>query len=457
MKKIIISIFVIFLTSFSFSQSAFNVDYDYARFNYNNNSGLIEIYYAFYQPQMRIVSNGDQLLVKGSLRVKIQDEKTNNILTNKSYGFSSLANDTANSENGKSLTGNISFLLPFGDYIGTLEGRDANDSTKIDSVSFKFTIGKLPDNRLAVSDIELASSIKESTNQQSIFYKNTYEVVPNPSGLYGSTVPVIYFYSEIYNYDLAAKSDQLKVDYYLINTKKQTVYKRTRIIPGNTKSLVEVGAINASKFTSGAYSLVLAVSDSIANVTIYSTKKVYVYNPSVVDTSISVNNNQQVISSEFIGMSDEELDEVFNESKYVATNREIDQWKTINDIEGKRNFLFNFWKARDTNLDTPQNEYKKEYFERVAEANRKYSNIQKKGWRTDRGRVLILYGEPSEIERHPNQVDTKPYEIWRYEQIEGGVYFVFADLSGFSDYSLLSSTKRGELRDDNWMRKIQTL
>ena len=39
-------------------------------------------------------------------------------------------------------------------------------------------------------------------------------------------------------------------------------------------------------------------------------------------------------------------------------------------------------------------------------------------------------------------------------EIEGGVYFVFADLTGFSDYTLLHSTKRGELRDDNWQRRI---
>ena len=58
--------------------------------------------------------------------------------------------------------------------------------------------------------------------------------------------------------------------------------------------------------------------------------------------------------------------------------------------------------------------------------------MSKIGWKTDRGRVLILYGEPNEIERFPNQMDKKPYEIWHYDDVEGGVIFVFADLSGFS-------------------------
>jgi hypothetical protein len=65
-----------------------------------------------------------------------------------------------------------------------------------------------------------------------------------------------------------------------------------------------------------------------------------------------------------------------------------------------------------------------------------------------------MYGEPTEIERYPNQIESRPYEIWSYDSLEGGVVFIFADLTGFSDYQLVHSTKRGELRDDNWQRRI---
>ncbi|MHA1988555.1 MAG: hypothetical protein ACW98D_18135, partial [Promethearchaeota archaeon] len=68
--------------------------------------------------------------------------------------------------------------------------------------------------------------------------------------------------------------------------------------------------------------------------------------------------------------------------------------------------------------------------------------------------VHIMYGEPTEIERYPNQIESRPYEIWSYDSLEGGVVFIFADLTGFSDYQLVHSTKRGELRDDNWQRRI---
>jgi len=68
--------------------------------------------------------------------------------------------------------------------------------------------------------------------------------------------------------------------------------------------------------------------------------------------------------------------------------------------------------------------------------------------------VYLVYGQPSEIDRYPNQTDTRPYEIWYYYDMEGGGQFIFGDITGFSDFMLLHSTKRGELRDDGWQRRI---
>jgi len=116
--------------------------------------------------------------------------------------------------------------------------------------------------------------------------------------------------------------------------------------------------------------------------------------------------------------------------------------------------MFTFWKARDENQSDDKNQYYQDYLSRIAEANAKYSAAKKDGWKTDRGRVFLIYGKPSEIERYPNQIETKPYEIWKYESLDGGVVFVFGDITGYNDYQLLTSTKRGEMRDDNWQRRI---
>ena len=91
---------------------------------------------------------------------------------------------------------------------------------------------------------------------------------------------------------------------------------------------------------------------------------------------------------------------------------------------------------------------------RIKFVENRFKTFNKTGSKTDRGRVYLQYGEPDEMELHPNDYDKKPYEIWYYNSIEGGVIFVFGDITGYSDYELLHSTKRGELRDDNWVRRI---
>lgn len=434
----------------------FNVDFDYSRFFYNDSSSYLEIYYSFYQPMLKQVKTDDQLTVKGILNIKIINKENSDTLVNKNYQFENIIADSLTENRQKSFTGNIAFIIPFGDYNCIFTGIDGNDMNRIDSLSFPLTVNQLPQDRFSISDLEIASLIKHSDESKSMFYKNTYEVVPNPSGIFGQELPVLYFYSEIYNLKSDIGSENLKIDHILLNSSNKTVFDKSRIFPRTTNSAVDVGAINISKMPSGAYTLVNTATDSAKNLTVYSSKKIFIYNPSIIDTTPIISADNSMLTSEFASMSEEELNQTFDESKYIATKQEKEQWEALKSEDAKKKFLYDFWRARDLTPNTPVNEYKRDYFERVREANSLYTNIQRKGWKTDRGRVLLIYGKPSEIERFPNQVDTKPYEIWRYNELEGGVVFIFADLTGFSDYTLINSTKRGELSDPDWQRKIST-
>lgn len=452
MKKIFLFLLSIF--SIVIHAQRFTVDFDYAKFNFSDSSSYVEIYYSFYQPNLKAVKVDTQMTVMGKLNIKISSKNDSTVLINKNYQFSGIIEDSISDNPQRSFTGNLGFVVPFGDYICELTGTDGNDLTKMDSVSFPLTVSSLPSDRFYVSDLEVASNIRQSDENKSMFYKNSYEVVPNPSGIFGKEVPVLFFYSEIYNINKGIESDYLKLDHLLINTNNKTVYKKTRLISRNVSSAVDVDAINISKLASGTYTLVDAASDSARNMTVYSSKKVFIYNPSIVDSTPVVTEGKNVLTSEFASMSDEELDLAYNESKYLATKQEEDQWKNLQSEKAKQNFLFEFWKSRDLTPETPENEFKRDYFDRVKKADKLYSNIQRKGWKTDRGRVLLVYGEPSEVERYPNQTDTKPYEIWHYNDIEGGVVFVFADMTGFSDYILVHSSKRGEISDPDWQSRI---
>ena len=105
---------------------------------------------------------------------------------------------------------------------------------------------------------------------------------------------------------------------------------------------------------------------------------------------------------------------------------------------------------------TPYNERLLEHYSRVAYANLFFQPENKKveGWQTDRGRVYILYGEPDQYERRPVGASENPYEIWYYNDLQGGVEFDFVDMTGFGDYKLVNSTMRDELSDPNWRNYI---
>jgi len=116
---------------------------------------------------------------------------------------------------------------------------------------------------------------------------------------------------------------------------------------------------------------------------------------------------------------------------WIITDEERAAFKQLSNDEERDNFIEAFWQRRDPTPDTEENEYKEEHYQRIAYANEHFA-AGVPGWRTDRGRVYIVYGKPDEIESHPSggtyerpleegggETSTFPFETWRYRYIEG--------------------------------------
>lgn len=461
MKKLftICSIFVLFTIS-NFAQNQpgkkISLEFDYAQFAYDSTSNYIELYYTFDPNTMPLYSNNGVKYVDGILKIDFTDTVTKKIVFDKSWQMKSAVKYDSTERRYQSLVGEIPILIKSGDYIFHLSGRDKNDSTFKKNYSEHIKIKPFIRNKITVSDIQLASQIIQgSQNKKSIFYKNSYEVIPLPTTLYNEKTPVLFYYCEMYNLDSTIDSNPFKFGIFLYDSKGHLKMNKVRDITHSVNSRVEVGVVPINKYPTDTYTLIVTLIDSTENYGVSSTKKFFVYNPSIAINDSTSSLTSKAMSSEFAVMSEEELDDLFAKSKYIATNREIDQYEKLKNVEGKREFLYNFWQSRDSNPATPQNEFYKEYLNRIKISNERYSTIQRKGWLTDRGRVYLIYGEPSEIERYPNQNNSKPYEIWHYNDLQGGVEFDFGDLTGFSDYILLNSTARGEIQDYNWQSRIQ--
>ena len=136
---------------------------------------------------------------------------------------------------------------------------------------------------------------------------------------------------------------------------------------------------------------------------------------------------------------------------YVITDEERKAFKKLATDDERERFIEEFWRRRDPDPDTDENEFKEEYYERIAYANEHFaSGIP--GWKSDRGRIWIMYGKPDERETHPSggsydrpsyegggNTTTYPFEIWFYRYLAGvgsGVEIEFVDPTGSGEYRI---------------------
>lgn len=439
-------------------QSNFNFNIDFSCFKYDSVSNYVEFYYSFPQGNLKLISAGDSYQIEGLLHMQIINANNGSDFLNKNWRIPSQVQDTSRLALQGSLIGVVGFVVPGGNYTCNVAGSDNNSSDVKKEYSFPVKVVPYGEKDMIISDIQLASSIRqESVDNKSIFYKNTLEVVPLPSDIYGESAPVLYYYAEIYNLAKIPQSDELNFEVSVFDLHGTKIYSKPKKLVKRTSAALEVGTINVTKYVSGKYSLILSIGDKTSNKGVTSKKDFFIYNPSVKDTTTFAKDNSGVLNSQFAFLSSEECDDIFDKSEYIATKSESEQYENIRTIEGKREFLAKFWFEKEHDMNQEIKYSYNEYMNRVRNANEKFKHIGTKGWKSDMGRVFIKYGPPTQIDRHPNEQNARPYEIWQYENIEGGVDFIFGDLTGFSNYILLTSTKRGEYKDDNWTQRIATV
>ncbi|MCF8260848.1 MAG: GWxTD domain-containing protein [Melioribacteraceae bacterium] len=454
MKKGLLILLLLASTLSLFAQE-FRFEFDYARFKYDSTSSFLEIYYEFNQADLTVYEENGQAKINGTINVVIKNIESGEELLNNDWN---VVNDVQNQGNGaeeRRLIGLIELVVPEGSYNLAVTGLDAVDPSKRNKIEEVIEIIPYINSEGSISDIQLATNIlTNSQNTESLFYKNTLEVTPNPSILYSENSPVMFYYSEFYNTASSGKTEPVKIEKLLYNSIGNLVYSATKEMARSTSSLVEIGLVNLKKLPTDTYNFVLSMADTAKKTALISSKKFFLYNPSVKDTTDRRSIASSYLSSEFAVYTVDECDEMFNYVKYIAAPSEKDQFEKLDSLASKREFLYNFWKVRDPNPITPVNELKDDYMQRVNYANLNFRTMQRAGYKTDRGRIYLLYGEPDQRDMYPNESDKKPYEEWFYDSIESGVFFIFGDVSGFGDYELLTSNKIGELRDDQYERRI---
>jgi GWxTD domain-containing protein len=146
----------------------------------------------------------------------------------------------------------------------------------------------------------------------------------------------------------------------------------------------------------------------------------------------------------FGSMNDEQLDEAAAPLIYLTRADSLSVWKSGLTLSAKRQFLTKFWQQRDPTPGTDRNESRELFYQQIGIANREYGERGgrgggRPGWRTDRGRIRIKYGEPSDVlDRRTSLGKAPPYTVWRFSRGKD-LYYIFADRSGFGNYQLVKT------------------
>ncbi len=137
------------------------------------------------------------------------------------------------------------------------------------------------------------------------------------------------------------------------------------------------------------------------------------------------------------------------EVPYIITDEERKAFLSLSNDEERDAFIEAFWQRRNPNPDSPENEFREEYYRRIAYANEHFA-AGKPGWKTDRGHIYIAFGPPDDIDAHPSggmyerppeegggETSTFPFEVWHYRYLESigeNVNIEFVDTCQCGDY-----------------------
>lgn len=257
---------------------------------------------------------------------------------------------------------------------------------------------------MSISNVMIVSKLVQDGSKRTI--------TPEPSRNIGG-LDTFYLFCYIYN---ASNDNQITADISIQHQGKNEIFTTREIIntSGNFQNQLFV-TIPAADFPYGKFVVIIKASGGSAG---------------------AIANSEFESQNPDLPFVISDINELIDQLQYVASDHEIKYMRKGKDEADKIKRFLDFWKKQDPSPNTRRNEAMNDYYKRVAIANKLFSTKYTNGWKTDMGMVYIIFGEPSNVSRHPYEMDSKPYEVWDYYNLNRS--FVFVDNSGFGDYKLVT-------------------
>lgn len=438
------------------AQTHIDLSVDAAQFRNNDGSAYLEIYYSFpeHDPLYRL----EKSLYSCDVLMSLEITQSDTIWANKTWRVANTVTDTSQSGKSKQLVDLLRYPVTEGaHYQITLYARDLVRNS-LDSIRIDLDGQGFGGEHISLSDLILANTLAPyDSSCAEVFHRRFYCLVPNPEITFGESNTQLNYYFETYNVQAALSGKGYRIILRVLDNKGDPV---TRIAPiinereARQNLSREVGQIPVSDLPSGAYKLEYILADTVNTVIARKSRVFLVSNPSLKPLSAVFADGGHVMT--FLDdLTLAQLNDEFDKLYAVTTKEDREIFRSIKEADAKRNYLYSFWNGIKPHDYALTEDFRIGYMQEIEYVRTYYGRTGKPGWRTDRGITYLRYGRPSNVERHDVGKETKPYEIWTYDNVENGVIFVFVDRAGFNQYELIHSTKRGELYDPNWQRMIQ--
>jgi len=388
-------------------------------FDFETRNGVLVIYYRVVNDHLQFIKNDSGYRADFQVVCVVYDRNGHQVTGDETSGSQwADSYDQTNSRN-TFVDGHFQFPMPPGEYHMRIwiEGQHTGEMVRTESRA------EIPDfvrSDLAVSGLLLAHQITprtiDSEEPDGRYERQGLLIVPSVNHIFSDQQPQLWCYFEIYDPN---DSPPVPSDYQAVY---EIIDPSGQVVVSDTASVLREGTVSyackdflVATLEEDQYLLRVTVRDR-------------------VDDQMASREIPFQVRWSTMGQVARDYKEAVEQLRYIATDEE---YKRLKEAEGeeRREVWLEFWKERDPTPGTPANEMRTEYYRRIEYANTNFSVVST-GWRTDRGRVYVVYGPPDDIERHPMEIDGRPYQIWHYYSTNRRFYFV--DEDGYGDYKLVA-------------------
>ncbi len=463
MKKFLLALFILPAlvqakrTNLYISLSEFMTD---QRENY------IEIYFGIHNNSLDYLKN-EQGKFLGGLETTIAIYKDSNIVAADRFRIMSPAYaDTSNLN--ELLYHQQRFLLDKGKYRLSITIQDINDTAESYSIErpLQLTVSKdFSDHSQVIFLEDFKPAGLETNNAYTRSGFTLYPIISTGTPFLPESLNHLSFYNELYNLDLSlGESKDFVLRYFLEddNTGKAlnkyggfSRKKAAPVIPILTK-------LNIEDLPTGNYQLVIEALNAKGESVLK--HKTFFYRRNASNEVLAGSFEQRQITGTFVDRLGN-LDSIYQFVDYlypISTERErIIQENLLAEANEMRlkQYFYAFWMERKP---LAPEETWQEYHKQVRIANQLFTSGLRKGYKSDRGRIWLMYGKPDQVDRRDMEPNMPPYIIWQYNNIatpytvpQNNKIFIFGEFEPSTrEFQLIHSTAIGELQSRDWRRDL---